>query len=379
MTTQLGKTPSTKEDINQTTTGNEQFTFRTMSDDLLSPPKISNPVAENIPKMQERLVENKIEPKQTISNELPNPFFKQAPQATKINTVQEITPVEKIITEKPAITEPVAPIKTVSDSSTSSYKAIIFFISILVISILSLGGYYFWVTSNKKPVAIEEKKPTTETIKPAEEIKPVVVVEKYSTSKPNFLVIDIATLTSKEIQDLILSAANEIKTKPGGSLYQFSVVDKNNNPISFPIFATASKLNFSPNLLATLSENFSIFLYTENNTVRSGLSLNISKVDTFNAELALNEKTFPTDLSFILLDSKAEIVPTWVFKDGSYGAYKTRYLNLNTQSTLSIDYSIIGTKFLLGTSKDTLRAILDNNTKPTATIEGSNLTPATTN
>lgn len=377
MTTQ----PETENKINnsQTTSTAEQFTFRTMADDMLAPPKKTSSIIDKIPKISETTPEKKIEPIHDAVNELPNPFFKQSASTKKTNSRPEIKPAEKIITEKLAITEPKNATKITNESNNSAYKAIIFFISILIVSILSLGGYYLFVTSNKKPTITEEKKPTNEAIKPVETAKPTPIIEKYSIDKPNFLVIDITTLTSKEIQDQLLSVANEVKSKPSGSLYQFSVVDKNNNPISFPIFATAAKINFSPTLLATLSENFSIFLYIENNTVRAGVELNVSKIDTFNTELALSEKTLSTDLSFLFLDSTAEIVPTWVFKDGSYGIYKTRYLNLNTQSTLSIDYSTIGTKFLLGTSKDMLRAIIDNTFKSTSTTQGSNLTPATTN
>ena len=47
------------------------------------------------------------------------------------------------------------------------------------------------------------------------------------------------------------------------------------------------------------------------------------------------------------------------FKDGSYGSYKIRYINLDPENSISIDYAFQGDIWAIGTSKNTIRAILD--------------------
>jgi hypothetical protein len=154
-------------------------------------------------------------------------------------------------------------------------------------------------------------------------------------------------------------------------------VDSNNNPIAFPIFATAAKLNLAPTLLSSLGEDFSLFIYNDNNNIRIGLSIAISKSNILAAELQKQEKTFVTDASFLFLDAKPETL-TGIFTTTDYKNTTVHYLNVNPQKNLSIDYAIIGSQIMLATSKNTGRAILDKlfkgitNTATTKTENSNN-------
>ena len=156
-----------------------------------------------------------------------------------------------------------------------------------------------------------------------------------------------------------MKIVNDLKITTATAPYEFIVVDNNNNPIAFPIFATAAKLNLSPDLLSSLGENFSLFIYNDNGNERLGFSADIAKAAIFNTEIQKQEKTLPNDISLLFLDSTPTIPTAALFKDGSYGSFKTRYLNLNDQQTLSVDYVITNNKFVLGTSKGTEHAMLD--------------------
>jgi hypothetical protein len=391
MTTQT-ETSSPFENNKSTNTSavSEQFTFRTMQDDLLSPQKapivstatvtptptaINNPLPStiSIPKEQPSV---DIQPKQAMpsptavqENFTPiqsNPFFDQMnsqPQTLDIINNVEDKKQSPIIKNIP-VEIPTARIPS-QDTSGTVYKIIISIIIILIIGIIGLGGYYFWITKSPQQVATTSpSNPVVEVVPPIEtkttEV-PVIIappVEKYSATKPNYLVLDIAKISTNEIQTSLLNIANEIKDKPSKSLYEFIPVDINNNPIAFPIFAIATKLNFSKAVIASLDDSFSLFLYNDNGNVRLGLSTTTTKNTILTNDIIKEEKTLSKDIAFMFLGSTVDSTNT-IFNKGSYNGLDTKYLNLNTQGTLSIDYAVKDIHFIIGTSKDTLRSIID--------------------
>ena len=251
------------------------------------------------------------------------------------------------------------------------FKLVMGLIIIFVISIIALSGYYFWMTRSPKdqtPIATTPT-PLPPTPTPIENTPAPIEAapnEKYSGDKPNYLVLDLNTLSSDDIQASISKVAEELKNTPttSNSAYEFTVVDTNNNPVAFQIFATAANLKFSQAILSSLGSDFSLFIYKDAENMKSGLSLLIKDKDVLNKELPMQEKTFPANIMPLFMGSATENTNT-IFKDGSYNDIKTRYLNLNSTGTLSIDYAITKDKFVLGTSKNTLRAIID---KQSATL-----------
>ena len=379
MTTQSGSlSPFQNTSENQTSNVPEEFSFRTMQDDLLAVQKNGMPASNKLPESsttteqpsvstQINAPTQSVPPKEDFAAN-PNPFLDQAtaPAAAskEVPFSETAAPQETTMIEVPTSETQYA------KPSTSVYKIIITIIILLVVGIIGLSGYYFWMTRAPKqaPVAAQPAIETTTPTAPVEE--PAVVtppVEKYSATKPNYLTIDAANLSATEIQTAISAVANDLKDLPSQLPYEFVAVDANNNPIAFPIFATAAKLNFSPALLATLGENFSLFIYNDNDNMRLGFSVNILKADVLTTELQKQEKTLPTDISFMFLGATPDIT-SGLFKDGSYNGIKTRYFNLNAQETLSIDYALSNNNFTLGTSKNTERAILDKISQQNKTV-----------
>jgi hypothetical protein len=242
-------------------------------------------------------------------------------------------------------------------SSSSSVGIIITVILIILILIaLGFGGYYLWLT--KYSVQIPVQNQAQQVVEEA----PVLVnptVEKYSSSEnPNYLSFDFSTITTEDIKIKLVTTANELREKTNSSLTEFVVVDANNNPVVFSIFAAATKMSFSPILLDALDENFSLYLYNDNGNMYLAVATNLKDKNTVIAEMLNQEPTFITDASFLFLNNTPQI-KSGKFSDNTYSETPIRYINLDPQSLLSLDYAIIDSKIVIGTSKNTTRAVLD--------------------
>lgn len=385
MSTQTNQSSPFQSNTNQNPTSTEEFSIRTMKDDLvelqkngvIETQKNTSAAIEEQPKRQEpvsTLVATPIsiqkeEPQKEASfSKNPNPFLEQIPapipekkeepkKPLPAQTNIEITNTKTI--EKQPSSRQATQAKTPSGSAI--YKALLGFVLVLVLAIIGLGGYYFWVTRTpKQEIPAVAETPTAEETPTAIEETVVIAppTEKYSDSKANYLILDISTASADSIHSSIETLLTDLKEKSSSSLYEFIPVDANNNPIAFPIFATAAKFNLSPTLLSTLGGTFSLFIYNDNGIQHLGLSANIKKQDLFAKEIVKQEKTFIADASFLFFNATPE-VKTGQFGNGKYKDFSTKYLNLNKQETLSIDYTSNNSQFFIGTSKNTLRAIID--------------------
>ncbi|HEX8974804.1 MAG TPA: hypothetical protein VF817_04945 [Patescibacteria group bacterium] len=246
-------------------------------------------------------------------------------------------------------------------------KILISAISLFVLVILGLGAYYF-IASNKSKqqqlVSVPEETTIEQPSQPATEEQPQQIdvptmpQEKYSQTKQNYLTIDPSKTSLADIKKTLTDLASDTDNLKPSSVYEFSVVDANNAPVAFPIFATAAKINLSQNLLSSLGENFSVYFYNDNGNVRTGLTIDFKDKNATTSELSKQEKGFPAALSNLMLTAAPENL-TGLFNSSSYKGYSIRYLNLNSAKSLSVDYALTDKQLIIGTSKDTLRAILD--------------------
>lgn len=253
------------------------------------------------------------------------------------------------------------------ENKPASIKIIASIIAILIICILGLGIYYIVISKNK--VAVEQPINTPEpapvavaTPQPQPEPTPIVEPQlpKYSQDKPNYLTIDPSTQDSEQIKNAFIKVENEIKSLNGSSTspYEFIIVDTNNNPVAFPIFATAAKINLSQNVLTSLAPEFSVYFYNDNSNIRLAIASKISKKDQLMKELLLQEKNFPVAASFLFLDAQPD-TKTGAFATSSYKNNSIRFLNVNAAKNLSIDYTTTPSQLIIATSKNTIRAVLD--------------------
>ncbi len=358
------------------TPSNNELSLRTLKDDLEALK------TKGLEKTQEQKESTETSTRPSVANEPipsgptdyaknPSPFFSQQISSTKemprplaANPAQE-KPLPKAIEKEKTSTLIEIPTEIKNDSEKSSFKILGAVIVILTISILSLGGYYFWMT--KTPAAPMEASPIEQ---PVEDV-PVIIespTEKYSTTKPNYLTLDL-TAGVEETKKSISAIAMELKEVAPSTAYEFLIVDKENNPVEFPVFATSLNLAFSQNIISSLEKDFSFFIYNDSGNMRTGFSVSMKDKNNLSKLMLIQEKTLVTDLTPLFLDSKPEQLAVYAFKDNSHSSYATRYLNLNIQEKLSIDYALTEKKLVLGTSMEMMRAIIDKQKNITSSPE----------
>lgn len=357
MTTQQeNKTSPFQNNSEPVQNNSEDFSIHTMKTDLESLEKNGVPNLEkNIAPIEKEVPTRPMAAPTQQQKTFSPQSSQQHPFLEKTVSAAPVAP--KVETKKEAVAAEIAmPEKRMSMPS-SNRNIILTLIVILTISIIGLSGYYFWLTrtpSAPSPVVLE---PVIETPiqDPVDIISPL---EKYSAEKPNYLVINMENISAAEIKTALSSAANDLKDSSAQSIYEFMVVDSNNNPVTLPVFATAAELTLSQKIITALGNDFTLFVYNDNESIRLGFSTSIQNKDSLIKEMQLQENTLSRDVAFMFLDSVPEIT-TGAFKDGSYNNYKTRYFNMNTQATFSVDYAVTDSKLIIGTSKNTLRAVID--------------------
>lgn len=237
------------------------------------------------------------------------------------------------------------------------------------LSIIALGVYFFWMTrTDVEPEASPDQQVLpTETTEEVIENEPVVInpeLEQYSIENPNVISIDMESASDQSIRDLLKKKASDLANLQIKKPIEFVITDKNNSPVAFPIFALTSKITLSQELLNNLEEKFSIYLYPESFGIRIGLVIKTKNSDVVLTKMLAQEKTLVNDLDILFLENKPSTEGNVLFKDSKYSTFNIRYLNLNQDATYSLDYTVSNSQLLIGTSKGTVRALIDLTTTP---------------
>lgn len=324
------------------------FTIHTMQSDLEN---LKNNPSNATLKINPTLSANII----SAPNNVNSPFIKPALPGSSSQ--------EKII---PTSTPPIEK-KEVPDGKTL-YKIIFLIIILAVIAVMGFGFYYVYTTTknSKKSVTTTENTISKEEQPPQQNLpteEPVIItptLEKYSIERPNFLPLDLSSASLADLESQFFNLTEELKISPTGNLYEFIIVDKNNNPIDFKSFMQAIRITLSPSILNSLTKDFSLFCYNDNGNIRLGLAIKTLSVEKtkLSAAMRKQEATLVNDLNFLFLKNPiSDSNRTFTLSDYSPNKEVVRYLNLNNEKTLSIDYTVTTTKLLLSTSKQTLRAL----------------------
>jgi uncharacterized protein (UPF0333 family) len=305
-------------------------------------------------------------------NNTPAPFakpsFNETPPVQKQALEVKITPPQTIPPVKiPTPIQTAIPQKKESPDGKTLYKIIFLIIILVVIAIVGFGFYYVYTTTKSTTQSAvttttnpTSQQPTQQNLPTEDAVIIAPGLEKYSLTKPNFLPIDFSSTSLGELEAQFSKIAEEIKLLPTTGLYEFTVVDKNNNPADAKTFLQLAKITFSPELLGNLTKDFSLFFYNDNGNVRLGLSLKAvnKEKNKLIAAMVKQEATLTNDLAFLFL--KASMVnPAKSFTVSTYAPNNeiVRYLNLNTEKNLSIDYTATADNLLIGTSREAFRII----------------------
>lgn len=228
---------------------------------------------------------------------------------------------------------------------------------VCVIFVLILGGvayWYFFFTKPTPPVVVEPEKPT-----PVAVMSVTVSDPPYSLTSPNYLTIDTETVTPASLKELLRQPAERIAGAQMNKPVEFLLTDKNNNPIAFSRFAYLMKFELKPDFLASLDESFSLYVFNDAGKTTLGLSLSFAGAPATDDLFKLQkESTMPYALRTFLYDG-ISVSRDNAFRSGLYNGQAVRYVNIDAENNVSFDYAVRGKVWLIGTSKDTLRAMLD--------------------
>lgn len=340
----------------ETTTPRETEFFKENS----APAPVSLPTPEPKPEP----IEKPQEQQRPLQEYQSSPFYSSEDQMFPENKPQTfLHPQENISPktaglnlEKKADLSHFVPVETLRPGKTPSSGKRKFFILTTMLFLLcaaALGIYYFLAT--KQPANNEI--PSQQEL-PEQEISINPVLEKFSSTNPNYLSMDISGLPAESLQEKIKGVANEIAQAGSGETFEFIITDANNNPVSFSIFCLATKINLSENVLKSVGESFSLYMTAAEGNTHLAIAVQAIDSDSIKQGLLKEEATLPIDLTPLFLEEKPAITKG-LFKQGTYGAITTKYLNLNETETLSIDYAITSDTLYIATSKNTLRSTID--------------------
>ncbi len=309
---------------------------------------------------------------QTNKNDLANPFLTQNDPLTPLADTTPVSKSNRSIERLNQSTKDIAtnaiqiPQKTFSEppkKNKSLLLIMIVFVSVFLVGIIIFIGY---ILTNKKSDTPNVKEPTsdvltTDTTATDTKSPDMTTDQTYALDLPNYISFDVESPTAKnEIRDELKTIVKAVAQQDPQKPVSFIITDINNNPVSFHVFALSSGMNVSQEILSSLEENFELYAYNDPaNGVRFGLVIDAKNITSLQEALKKNELSLTDSLSLflneVLIDKK-----NLLFKDSAYNTHPIRYVNLDPLESYSIDYTIHEQKLILGTTKNTLRAIIDS-------------------
>lgn len=195
---------------------------------------------------------------------------------------------------------------------------------------------------------------------PVTPVTPETPVDKapYAADTPNYLTIDTETVTPESLGTLLSQAGTKMLAANMIGPVEFLLTDKNNNPIAFSRFAYLMNIELSEELLASLGESFSLYIYNDNKKARIGLALLLKDSAKAGKLITSQESALPLLFRTVLYQG-VSLARGIEFRSGAYKTMQVRFVNVDATQGLSFDYVLRGNEWFIGTSKDTLRMILD--------------------
>lgn len=231
-------------------------------------------------------------------------------------------------------------------------------IAVLIIAIIAGGGYYFWITRQSTPEVVVTPPVTEPEPQPEPEPAPEPIAAKFLTGQPNTLAIDSAAATSATLKESLQNYAKDVADEKVTSPVEFVFAGADEKLIAFKDFAKILGITLSPALAANLSDTFSLFIYNDNAATRLGLAIDSKDPVKLKSLMMLEEKTLAKTISPIFLVSDYTLANK-PFAGSDYNGLAVRYMNITSPEDLSVDYAIYNNKLVIGTTRMTLRSVID--------------------
>lgn len=187
-----------------------------------------------------------------------------------------------------------------------------------------------------------------------------VLSEPFSRENPNFLVIDTESdmASAEGVTMMFKSVESDVASMNVTAPVEFVIRDPNNNPIAFSRFAYMLGLTFPSDMLAAFDENFSLYVVPDDDRLHRGIAISLGDREAMLSLLASDEDALLSALGDLLYGGAISGSKVADFRDGSYGTLSTRFVNLDPDGSRSFDYVLLDDMMVIGTSKDSFRAVL---------------------
>jgi hypothetical protein len=232
------------------------------------------------------------------------------------------------------------------------------------------GGVWYWKQSDSiiPPDPEEEIVPTPAPIPtpvPPTPVDPTPPTPTFNLQGVNDLNASPATSSPDAFRALLLDTSQKMKSANIRQPLEFRILDENKTPLSFTAWSTWMKISLPTDILTSFDTSFSLFLYDDQGYTRLGLKVMSKNPIQSKTLLSKNESTLLKSFLPLYFNAAATDPKTPpVFKTGSYNGIATRYFNFATpiapfETSLSLDYANVNQYIVFGTSKQTIRAVLD--------------------
>lgn len=238
----------------------------------------------------------------------------------------------------------------------------IFWISlvwILVLALVSGGIFYFFFRKSQTETSAPPLSLDVPLDIPKEEEKQVIQDDVFALDKPNYLSFNTETVSPEDIKSTLLGVALRVKAGNITQPIEFLITDQNNNPLAFSRFAFLLKLDPASDVVALVNETFSLYVYNDASRMHLGLGLMFKDAAAAASVIAETETALPDMFQALILEPDIPVSRAIPFHSGDYNQFAVRFANVNENRNVSFDYTFYGNQWFIGTSKDTLRAILD--------------------
>jgi len=265
------------------------------------------------------------------------------------------SPSQSFFAEKPASKESFSPEQTGNNQPFPQKKSkgglILTLVAILIVAAAGAGFYYYWFNIRSTSPAT----PSTPAV-PAPQAETPTPSESQNKNLRN-LVVD-TSLGQSEMKNAIQKFATEFSSSASESdLAEVKIVGTDGQPIGKKDFFSGVGVAVPDSVLMKLSEDYSLFARKESGATKLGFVFKTVTSSGLADEMKNWEPTLPTDLAPLYAGQAP--TGTGTFSSSRYKNADIRYFNFSSPADTSLDYSVISNFLVIGSSKNTTRAILD--------------------
>ena len=242
------------------------------------------------------------------------------------------------------------------DEKSSKGTVLAITIALLILLIAGAGTYYFLTTRKTETPEISQEQIETSEIIKDEELESGIK-EDFSSTKPNYLALDAATINQASFKELLSKKAEMITGAGATAPIEFIVTDGQNNPLGFADFAKMVGINLPTSIIENLNKDFSLFIINDSSAPGIALAIGALNPTDLRINILQDEPMLSSQLGAILLP---EYEPSTIpFKDHIYQGQAVRYQNLISPQKLAVDYAVTETQLIFATTKVTIESIID--------------------